>query len=359
MAVLLCLVGCAPEDASGTVMAYVFAREPLDGTYALRREPVENLESLRELRGRDVDFRMESELNQVRLDGELTLVRGRPFALEYSREADGTVVAGDLHSLYALSLYRNLDRTASLLRAHGHVPLKRLDLFYFPRFDNILTGDGRGLFTDNAAYLSLAPGFIIVPSFMLGDLPMPLNEGIMAHEYGHAVVHQELFGDAPSAPNLEEWPETHRHLGAMHEGVADLIALIVTGDPDFFAPTTRDVDRNLSEPRDYTEQDLSDLEGGTDDYGPHAHGSIMARAVYELWPKDAQGRIPPTERARLLDATLGALRALRFEQDTFTLASFPDALVARMSLEERTNACAVLRTRLAPLASRLTSCEEP
>ncbi|HSP80582.1 MAG TPA: hypothetical protein VLQ93_18765 [Myxococcaceae bacterium] len=34
--------------------------------------------------------------------------RGRPFALEYSREADGTITPGDLHSLYALSLYRNL-----------------------------------------------------------------------------------------------------------------------------------------------------------------------------------------------------------------------------------------------------------
>ncbi len=359
LALLLSLPGCAPEEASGTVMARVYAWDSLEGRYSLRREPVENLESLRELRGRDVDFRMGSELNQVQLDDVLTVVRGKPFALEYSHEADGTIVPGDLHSLYALSLYRNLDRVASKLRAHGHTPLRRLDVFYFPRFDHLLTGDGRGDFTDNAAYVSQAPGFVIVPSFMMGELPMPLNEGVVAHEYGHAIIHQELFGEAPEAPHLEDWPAAHRHLDSMHEGVADLIGLIITGDPDFIRHTASGIDRDLAEPRDYTEQDLQDIQEGKGDYEPHDHGSIMARAVYELWPKDAQGRISESERDRLLDLTLESLRALRFEQDTFTLASFPDALVARMNPEERPAACDVLRARLAPLASHILTCEGP
>lgn len=356
-AALLGLLGCAPEDTSGTVMAYVFARDEATGQYALGRHPVDNLESLRELRGRDLDFRKGSELNQPTPLSGLQVVRGSPFALEYTREADGTIVPGDLHSLYALSLYRNLDRAATLLRAHGHVPLKPLDVFYYPRFDSVLTGDGRATFTDNAAYASQVPCFLLVPSFMLSDLPMLLNEGVVAHEYGHAVIHQELFGDAPEAPHAqdENWAVAHRHLDSLHEGVADLMGLVATGEPDYIRATF-DADRNLAEPRDYTFEDFEELLTGGDDFDPHHHGSVMARAIYEVWPKDAEGQITAEGRARLLDLTLTTLRELRFEQPTFSLASFPSLLVSHLSAEERATACPILRERLAPLSGYLTSC---
>ncbi len=354
------LWGCAPTDVSGPVTAYVLARDEVTGEYTLGRHPVENLESLRELRGRDVDMRKGSELN-VNFGG-IDLERGSPFALEYSREADGTVVPGDLHSLYALSLYRNLDRTASFLREHGHTPVRRLDVLYFPRLDNPVTGDGRSDFTDNAAYASLVPGFVMLPSLLLTDLPMLLNEGIIAHEFGHAVIHQELFGDAQEAPHEEDeaWAVAHRHLAGMHEGVADLIAWAETGDPDSFRPTA-DIDRDLAEPRDFTAEDLAQLDSPEGDaFDPHHHGSLMARAVYELWPdKGAGARLSPEGRGRLVEAILGALRQVRFERVSFTLAAFPDAFVRQLRPEERPAACAVLRQRLAPLASHLTACESP
>lgn len=354
------LLGCAPTDMSGPVTAYVLARDEATGEYALGKHPVDNLESLRELRGRDVDMRKGSELNVG--FGGIDIDRGSPFALEYSREADGTVVPGDLHSLYALSLYRNLDRTASFLREHGHAPARRLDVLYFPRLDNPVTGDGRSDFTDNAAYASLVPGFVMLPSLLLTDLPMLLNEGIVAHEFGHAVIHQELFGDVKEAPHEEdeEWVVAHRHLASLHEGVADLIAWAATGDPDSFRPTA-DIDRDLAEPADYTAADLLELDSTeTTDYDPHHHGSLMARAIHELWrEKDARGHLAPEARGRLLEATLGALRALRFERETFTLAAFPDAFVLQLREEDRPAACDVLRSRLAPLKARLTSCEAP
>jgi hypothetical protein len=353
------LLGCAPADQSGSVMAYVLARDEATGEYALGRHPVEHLESLRELRGRDVDMRKGSELNTN--FGGYDVERGSPFALEYAREEDGTIVPGDQHSLYALSLYRNLDRTASLLREHGHAPLRRLDVLYFPRLDNVVVGDGRSSFTDNAAYTSLVPGFLMLPSLLLTDLPMLLNEGVVAHEYGHAVIHQELFGDVEEAPHEEdeEWEVAHRHLASMHEGVADLIAWAATGEPDSFRATA-DIDRDLAEPRDYTDADLRELDDvEVLEYDPHHQGSLMARAVYELWPRGAGARLSSEERGRLLDALLGALRAVRFERETFTLAAFPDALVGQLRPEERPAACEVLRRRLAPLAPRLTSCEAP
>jgi hypothetical protein len=352
------LWGCGPVDMSGSVTAYVLARDEATGEYALGAHPVEHLESLRELRGRDVDMRKGSEMNTTLVG--LDVKRGSPFALEYTRDADGTVVPGDLHSLYALSLYRNLDRTSSFLREHGHTPVRRLDVLYFPRLDNLVTGDGRASFTDNAAFVSEASGFLMLPSLLLTDLPMLLNEGIIAHEFGHSVIHQELFGDVKSAPHEddEDWAVTNRHLASMHEGVADLIAWAVTGDPDSFHATA-DIDRNLAEPRDYTAENWDELTSpDTTDYDPHLHGSLMARAIYEVWPKDAT-QLSSEARGQLIETLLATLRSLRFERDTFTLASFPDAFVRQLPESSRPAACGVLRRRLAPMADLLTSCPKP
>lgn len=351
-------LGCQPPERSGPVDAYVFVREPsAESGYRLRRARVEHLDSLRELRGRDFEVRRNSEFNQGLFTIEVE--RGDPFALEYTVDAEGVVVPGDLHSFYALSMYRNLDRTASLFREHGYTPVRPLDVFYFPKLDNTLLGDSRSSFTDNAAFASEANGFLIVPSFVLADLPMLLNEGILAHEFGHSVIHQQMFGDA------REWPQDSeaggRHFASMHEGVADLVALVATGEPDSFRPTA-DIDRNLAEPRDYTAEDLVELNTASTDvlepdpFDPHRHGSLMARAVYEAWPKDGSGAISEADRVRLLEALLATTAALPRDISTFNLAMFPDLLVTHLSDAERATACAVLRQRLAPFESQLTHC---
>jgi hypothetical protein len=351
---------CQPDDQKGTVTAQVFALDPATRTYGLQKLPVENLESLRELRGRNVEVRRGAEIT-LGLEGEPTIDRGAGFSLEFTLDEDGTVIPGDLHSLYALSLYRALDRVASLLRSHGHAPLRRLDVFYYPRLDSVLLGDQRSGLTDNAAYASFIPGFLVVPSFMLDDLPMLLNEGVVAHEFGHAVIHQELFGSASEATGegLEGWALAHRHLESMHEAGADLIGLIATGDPDFIRPTA-DVGRNLAEPIDYTYEDLAEIEDLSEEntaYDPHRHGSILGRALYEMWPKQADGTIPPADLERLLDVLLASLRSLKADfGQQFNLADLAEQMVSRLQSGEQPHACAVLLSRLEPLSHRLPTC---
>lgn len=368
-AAMLLAAGCLPEDRQGTVQAHVVARTGAE--YALRVEPVQNLESLRELRGRDIELRAASGIQTTLLAAEpgVRFDRGRPFSLEYGFDAAGRVVAADLHSLQALSVYRALDRAASLLRVHGHVPLRRLQVFYFPRFDSDVLGDLRSSLTDNAAFVWEEAAILVLPAFVLSELPLLLNEGVLAHELGHAVIHQEMFGAAKSPPFEErtedEYRVLQRHLLAMHEAVSDLIAFAVTGEPDFIRPSL-DADRDLAEPRDLTARDLEILESvpgplEADRFDPHALGSVMARAVYELWPK-VEGRVEEADRGRLLELTLASLRTLTYEPGKFTLASFPSALVAeRMKRaadaeEVRASDCAVLTRRLAPLKEALSTC---
>jgi len=350
-AALVC--ACGPEDSSGTVRAYVYQMDPATHAYALGIADVEHLESLRELRGRDIDVRRGAEFNMT-LAG-IEVKRGSPFSLEYTVRDDGVVVPGDMHSFYALSMYRNFDRIASFMRGHRFVPAARLDVLYFPRIDNVLMGDQRSSLTDNAAFAFEARGFLIVPSFVLSDLPMFLNEGVMAHEYGHAIIHQLLF---PSGVE----PASDAHLLAMHEGVADLIGFAETGDPNYILPTA-DADRDLSVPRTYTSEEYSALLTSQNDvlptWDPHADGSTMARAIYELWPKDAGGKIAETERLRMLDVVLAALGSITYQEGAFTLGTFPDALVAQLPPADQAAACAVLTSRLAPLSAALTNCGAP
>lgn len=377
-AVLSCLAAaCEPADRTGRVNGWVFERDETTGAYHLAVAEVDHLESLRELRGRDIDMRRATALTVGAGAGGATVDvdSGSAFSLEYTTDSNGVVVPGDLHSFQALTLYRNLDRVAGLLRAHGHTPSRRLVVYYLPRYDNVLVGDSRLLLTDNAAYMSEARGFIIVPSFVLSALPMLLNEGVLAHEFGHAVIHQELFGDAIASPHENDtaatWVVAHRHLAAMHEGVADVFGFCATGDPDFILPTA-DVDRDMSKPRDFTPRMLADIEtlpppdqllGGAS-FDPHAPGSVLARAVFELWPKGADGKVSVADRGRLVDATLASLRRIHdgglFDPaKRFTLAAFLDGLAAQLSGGERARACQVLLARFAPLEGRLSSCGAP
>lgn len=362
----LALCACEPPDARGAVRAWVFAADDAH-VYSLQVAEVGHLESLRELRGRDLEVRRGTGVSEGLAD--TTIDRGDPFALAYEFDETGAAVPGDLDSLQALSMYRGLDRAATLLRAHGYLPADRLTVYFMPRLDNIVAGDERLLLTDNAAYFAAGAGFLIVPGFVLSDLPMMLNEGVLAHEFGHSVVQQTMLGGADDvrgsgASDPAAWRVAYRHLLAMHEGVADLLGFVQTGDPAFIAATAA-VDRDLSVPADLTDRDLLELDSPPDPndplasltstFDPHWQGSLMARAVYEGWPAPTTG-FTQQERGRLLDAVLDALRQLHYD-DEFSLASFPGAIVQWLAAADRPRACAVLHRRLALLSERLDACK--
>lgn len=104
-----------------------------------------------------------------------------------------------------------MDRTATLLRAHGHVPRRRLDVLYYPRMDNVVTGDGRAALTDNAAYFSVGPSFLIVPSFLLesstASSTEPSGREPSRAKYGFRVG--RIGADVPDSPHLVMAPAQH------------------------------------------------------------------------------------------------------------------------------------------------------
>jgi hypothetical protein len=338
-------LGCAPADRSGTVMAKLVVWDEASRTYAPTLTPVENLESLQHLVGRDLEFRSGTI---VRDDNPPSFDRGYPFDLAYSVE-NGVIVPVDFGSLYALGLYRNLDRIANMLRTEGWNPPEKLSVFVLPRIDNLLLGDKRLMLVDNAAYLALAHAYVIFPPLVTPGVPLSLNFGVTAHEFGHAVVNTDYVRRAV--------PKNSFEFSCANEGIADLFAVAITGEPNFIAPSV-DTPRDLSVPVDYTTEaalaltDKSVRNGELAD--AHWHGSVMARAVYEFWPRAQPKTLTLEERGTMLRSLLAALGEMRADDNT--LAGFVRALLRQLDSNARPAACAVVRQRLAPIAASITEC---
>ena len=342
------LSGCT-EDAAGTVRSYVDRYDTAARTYTLTPTDVPNLESFRALRGRDVELRSGAGFTGAFMD---LVDHGHEFSLRYTWNAEHVAVPSELEDVYAVSVYHHLDDISSLLRAHGYVPAQRLQVFYFPYADNALLGDNRSSLMDNAAYDLEHHVFLILPSFLLNKFPLLLNYGVLGHEFGHSVIQQTVFEQRTFGAS-----DATRDFSSMHEGAADLIGYVASGDTNFILPSF-DTDRDLAKPLTYTAEDLAELENPSADYDPHRHGSYLARALYEAWPKSADGELTEAERGRMLDVLLASLHDLGplYDPSTFSFADLGNLWVTHLPANEQTTTCAVLQLRLAPLASHFTNC---
>jgi hypothetical protein len=370
LVVLAGVAACQAADQSGEVRAWAWSYDEAARSYSMKVETLPRLESLRGLRGQFLDFRRASSIS-VELTASTAAPKvalGRPFELEYSIDDAGVVVPADLDSFQAASLYRFIDLAVSRLAPVGYVPARPFNVLFMPSYGNFLLGDQRLGLNDNAAYSWHGRGFVIVPTYLLGQLPMLLNFGVISHEFGHAVIHETMFGDVESVPfeTSQVPPEVvaYRHLRCMHEGVADLFGLVMTGDPDFIHLTV-DANRNLAEPRTMTQEDFNAIDtppraDSLDAVLPvdvHFHGSTMARAVFEAFPGPLAGPDSQAARDRLLRLTMEALRKLKYDATgAFTLASFPNELASLLTADERARACAVFKERMLPLSPRFTAC---
>ena len=352
--------GCSPEDRSGSVDAWVWRLEPDTHEYALRRDRLDHLESLRGLQGEVFAFRARGRISFKALGGvRVEIDRGDPLELDYV-DRGGAVVAADLASLYAMSAYRNLDRVATFFAAHGYQS-PRLDAFVYPEIDSDVLGDMRTTITDNAAFASFADGFLLVPGETVTDQAFLLNEGVLAHEFGHSMLHHLRFTSAEEERSVIDALEkpVQRAYGAANEGMADLAGFVETGDPDYIAVSLAEgltIDRDLAAPVTLTPEEVLALVTATDDeFDPHWQGSVMARAIYEAFPHAAAG-YTEEDRARLADAVVQSHRDTALDPG-FTLVSYPLQVARRLSPSERARACEVYRARFPPYAAQLENCE--
>lgn len=161
----------------------------------------------------------EQLLNAIRKDA------GRPIAVSLV-ERQGALVPADAASLEVTTAYYNLERAFSFFEKLGSVAsFPAVSVYYLADFEQ----EG-SMQHDNAFYMPLAKGVLLLPSDMLTGVSLAVNLGVLGHEYSLAVFNWRVH-DAQALPRIpSEWAQ----LGDGAPG-ANLLASLEVGQADLFA----------------------------------------------------------------------------------------------------------------------------
>jgi len=245
-------------------------------------------------------------LTNATSDAELrtALLKDPGTAVEASFVKSGSVEwPADFHSQNMVTTYYNFERAFTFYSSLGWTQAQAgtPKVYYFPKY--IETAISKDPLTDNAAFFAVLGGFMILPFSQLQEVPLPMNEGIIGHEYSHFMVNTRVY-DRQAIPSIYgDWgglssgtpAPAANLLKSLDEGFADLFGTGVTCfpdygpscDPNFIAASIRDAatarnlagihcfDQTLS--AHLTGDDLPTFTGGSHEY---QLGTVLASSVW-------------------------------------------------------------------------------
>jgi hypothetical protein len=205
------------------------------------------------------------------------------------------LVATDYEGLAMATTYYHLQTAYDTFLAAGWIPTaisQKVTVLFQPEIpDAALLGFPP---TDNAAYVSLIDAFMVFPQKILDGLPLPMNPGVIAHEFGHRVFQGQAFRGDPSG-KLVIAQRTNgiaqiNIITSIDEGLADFFAAVVTGNPNFIAPSTpaseaarRRLDTVRTMPAEYLDGTQPVVTVGENSvYDPYAPGAVVSSLLWRL-----------------------------------------------------------------------------
>ncbi len=356
---VLLSLGCGPSEPGINFETRYVVMDLEDQTYQLAERPLETLESVVEVRGSALTMRHGGELYagvsapETAEEFEQALLVRDDIAPQLDFEMQSNVVVPfDTDSLMMLTAYHHVERAKiyfeglDLQDSVGPLPT-----YYRPTVDTGPILLPIPLLTDNAAYAYTLDAFLLPPQFLLSELPLAANRGVMVHEYSHAVFNRVVYNDERVPEYLfEEWPNAAiNELRSLDEGVADIFGALETGDANFIEPSiTADfgIDRDLAVLRTL-DQGLLDTAQNQDEltYNPYDLGSVVASTIWSL--------LDVFTNEELGALVLDSLYTIRGPGPDFRIVSFFNAFVNASPAAERTHVCERFRERLTPLEASL------
>lgn len=264
--------------------------------------------------------------------------RGEPVHLAWIDRGE-RVIPADYDSLAMLTAYYHMERTWLWL-GEMDIPgaqLGALTTYYGPRLVDELDTLIHVPLLDNAAYFLPARSFLILGVQDQDHAPVPVNPGVIVHEYAHAVFEELVFGDEGAALGSAQQADL---LAAFNEGTADYLAAARTQDPNFLALSFPEEERyrDVSVRREYTPSMLSTAGDPSGLYDPYVLGAVWASALWAIG--EDNGHDWTTRQL------MGALAALREHLGDFWVTTLPELLATR-SARNTERVCGVLRARFA------------
>lgn len=298
---------------------------------------------------------------------------------------DDVLWPADFDSWNLVTSYYNFEKASEYFVTTGltSAELAGAKVYYFPEFEDRSVSNTP--IKDNAAFLQPLRAFILLPFDKLQKVPLPLNPGIISHEYAHRVWNMKVYAGRGQPEVFSRWlgsGGTHGGLNlvkAMDEGFADYHAysasFIFSGgvDPRFTKASLPDdiaARRDLSQAnrclptatrQSLETQNARDFLVAGNDY---IVGTVIASSLYQAGEKT--GKRQDLQRALVATysddtaATLGFRQIINANLDSpanFKLELVMNALLAHIpDLELRKAACNELWARLKLDVAAVPSC---
>jgi hypothetical protein len=373
---LLVTLSCETDNVVMNLFVYDYDSD----SYQFQDVEIETLNNVNRLKGEATTLWGGVEL-EINFEDDYIKWMKSPHSVAFNAfEKNNVLIPEDYDSLSMASIYYNTELTVGFFDEIG---LPQEVMGYLPTYYlaeiTVTEYDGeKSTMVDNAFYMSISSqekGIFIVPFYNLQWIPMPLNSGILTHEYSHAVF-DVVVKEAPRYSSLSI--SGLNFLYGINEGCADFMAVARTGDPNFMSHSTsqdtlitscndpdepKPIERDASRIILYSDEiDAPPRDLPFEEFCPYDIGSFWASLLYAIAVEvDSDNGEIPSEEARYKVAAwlMEALIELgdgKLEED-FEIWQLISLFVARInSTEDRADACSVIEDRYSLYFSQVEGC---
>lgn len=240
---VLLLAGCGGPSNQLPIHTAAVTFDPKSQKYQLSKVQLSTITDLETLTGSvaniqggaevvidSTDPMLQSATSNDEIKKAILKDEGGPVRASFVTSGD-TQFPADFHSENMVTTYYNLERSFDFYHSLGWTQdlAGTPTVFYFPTF--IETDLSKAPIKDNAAFFAIVGGFMILPFDQLQDVPLPMNLGIIGHEYSHFMVNTRVY-------DREAIPQAYIDYGAFSSGVptpaANLLKSFDEGFADLF-----------------------------------------------------------------------------------------------------------------------------
>lgn len=289
---------CSPREADANFPYVARIISSQEGIYKLSNVTLETLEDVRTLRGRIGELRGNASLN-LNIDSSEIITSAHPDDIYENRGSQvqidylvkkGVIVPQNFQSMEMLGLYSNLERTIRYWEDNFGIDFEAIGypgFLYNPKRTSKKSGITEEVAqVMNAAYIPGVRDLWFFKTSPRERVPVKMNFGVVAHEFGHFIFDYRFAGFDPSAYDIES-ANNERMLSGLNEGLADFFAYMVTGSPREFGNSLPSLAAERNLPVGWTASTL--LESGCKG-GYYCEGSLLASALFEI--SNAAGQTP-------------------------------------------------------------------
>lgn len=322
----------------------------IDGTYQLGDVTINTLTNIDHMIGAVGSIKGQAALN-VDADVAEIMASTDPDAVYSDRgqtvETDyllskGVVIPQNFQTMEMLGLYSVYERTVAFWETNFNIPFDAIgfpSLYYNPRLRRDKDGEQVEISTTmNAAYLPGVRDFWFFKTASREHVPVKMNFGVVAHEFGHFIFDYH-FAEFDRSIYNTKLSLNENFLSGLNEGLSDYFSYAVTQSVNEFGASLPELDLERRLPVSWT---LRTSLNGVCKGSFYCQGSVLASALYEIAQLPGQNSLMVAER---VFNALPAFRQTwkeRRDNDLMDYSALLNAILAEAP-EEQAEYCTVFR----------------